>query len=416
MKKVIIAGMIGNGLEWYDYMIYGMLASVISEHFFPPTDSSSALIAAFGIFAAGFLMRPIGAVLFGWIGDTYGRRTALAISIGLMAVPTAAIGVLPTYSSIGIAAPIGLTIIRLLQGLALGGEFSGAMTYVVEHAGAGKRSIVGSSTLISMIIGMLCAEALTVACAALLGANSFHAWGWRIPFVLGLFIGWVGFVIRHRLQESPVYEQAKKQGDISKRPVREVLSEHWPRMIVVIGLYLAATVPFYTYSVYMISYLKKVLGYSLNQALLTNAGGMLVLLLLFPLGAYISDRYGQRVALGMGCLLFLLVTLPAFSLISSGNVLNCLLGQMLLAVPIGIYLAPIPALLVEAFPTRVRYSGMALTANLAAALFGGTAPSVITWITQKTGDPLSVAWYQLASVVLSLVALQFFRERAEANL
>jgi MFS transporter, MHS family, proline/betaine transporter len=416
VKKVIIAGMIGNGLEWYDYMIYGMLASVISGHFFPSSDSATGLIAAFGIFAAGFLMRPIGAVLFGWIGDTYGRRSALAISIILMAIPTAAIGFLPTFASIGIAAPILLTIIRLLQGLALGGEFSGAMTYVVEHAEPKLRSVVGSTTLMSMIIGMLVAEALAVSCVWLIGEQAFQEWGWRIPFVVGLLIGWVGFVIRNRLSESPVYEAAKREGDLSKQPVRELFCHHWRTMIIVIGIYLSATIPFYTYSVYMVSYLTKVRQYSLPQALLTNAGGMVVMLCLFPLAALYSDRIGKKKMLTLGCLAYLLFTFPALSLIGSESVGGCLIGQILLAVPLGLYLAPIPAMLVEAFPTRVRYSGMALTANVAAALFGGTAPSVITWITQQTGDALAVGWYQIASVLLSLLALLFFTERKESAL
>lgn len=410
MRKVIIAGMIGNGLEWYDYALYGHFAALISLHFFPKGDEYVALIATFGVFAAGFAMRPVGAILFGYLGDRYGRKLSLTASILLMAVPTACIGLLPTYTEIGIVAPILLTVIRLLQGLALGGELSGSITYVVEHAPDGRRGLAGSTSMVSMMCGILLGAATASLMAEILPEEDFKDWGWRIPFIAGLGIGLVGFYIRRFLDESPAFTDAKEQGHLSDTPFRETLRCHWRPLLTAIGMYMAVTVPFYTLMVFMNSFLSKVEGYPLDQAILSNTGAMFVTLLCIPVGAHISDKIGRKPVMVTAAIGFVLLTLPAFWLIDTHRIEYALLGQVILAVLVGFYISPVAALLVEIFPTSVRYTGMALACNVAAAVFGGTAPAVITWLVQTTGENTVAGVYVIASALASLIALKFYRE------
>jgi MFS transporter, MHS family, proline/betaine transporter len=406
LKKVILAGMIGNGLEWFDYALYGLLSSIISEHYFPADNKLTQLIATYGVFAAGFAMRPLGAFLFGYIGDKYGRKASLSLSILLMALPTACIGLLPTYAQIGIMAPILLTVIRLFQGLALGGEFSGSITYVVEHSPPDKRGLVGSTTLISMMMGILLGSAITSLLTNIMDIESFKSWGWRIPFILGLGIGLVGFYIRSFLDESPVFIKAKSSQYSTKTPIRSYLKP----FLIVTGLYIATTIPFYLISVMMNSYLHNVLKYPLSDAMLINTIVMLLILMLIPCGAILSDKVGRKPVMKFMLLAYAIVTLPAFWLIGTGNFWCALIGQIALATVLAMYMSPIPAILVEVFPTNIRYTAMALSCNIAAAIFGGTSPMIVTWLIQYTHNNMIIAWYILASVAISTISLVYYRE------
>ena len=219
MRKVVISGMIGNALEWYDYALYAQFAYIIGVKFFPQTEFVEIL--TFAVFAAGFVVRPLGGIIFGQIGDRFGRRIALVLGIMLMAIPTAGIGLLPSYESIGITAPIILVIIRLLQGFSLGGEFSGCIAYIVEHSPADKRGLAGSAAFVSMCLGMLLGLIVAQGFTYFLSEENLLSWGWRIPFIVGLFIGLVGLYIRSHLAESPLYKAAKAQGALSRTPLRE---------------------------------------------------------------------------------------------------------------------------------------------------------------------------------------------------
>jgi MHS family proline/betaine transporter-like MFS transporter len=260
MKKVIASGMIGNGLEWYDYALYGQMAALLGTLFFPAGDAGVQLLATYGVFAAGFVVRPLGAILFGWIGDKYGRKSAMVLAVLMMAIPTGCIGLLPTYSQVGMLAPVLLTIIRLLQGLSLGGEFAGSITYIVEHAPARRRAWAGSASLVSLILGFLLGSLVVNFMLGWLGKEAFEAWGWRIPFLGGIVIGLVGFYIRRFCRESPIYEAAKHDNKISKTPLKTALAQHPAEMAQGFALYLTVTMPFYLASVYFISFTEKHLG------------------------------------------------------------------------------------------------------------------------------------------------------------
>jgi MFS transporter, MHS family, proline/betaine transporter len=416
MKKVIVAGMIGNGLEWYDFMIYGLLATTIGAQFFPVDGVYNQLILSFGVFAAGFLMRPLGAVIFGCLGDKIGRKYSLAVSILVMAFSTAAIGLIPNYATIGILAPLILTLLRLIQGLALGGELSVSIAYVVEHGNQEKRGLIGSSILVSMMIGILIAKGIIVTLQQIVGPEAFQVWGWRIPFILGVFIGLVGFYIRTSLGESPVYTEAKQQQALSKRPVQETFFKYGKELLVVHGLYCAVTIPFYGFTIFMKTYLEDILNYSYDDVGVIDLVSSIVLLIVIPISAQLSDRWGRRTVLGIGCMLFFTLTYPAFALIQTENFISCLVGQILLAITIGVYIGPVPAVLIEAFPTSIRSTAAGLASNITATLLGGTSPAIITLLIQKTGSFYAPCWYFIASAVISAVSLLFYPETNKRNL
>lgn len=411
MKKVVAAGMIGNGLEWYDYVLYGYLASIISTLFFPAGDELAAQLATWGIFAAGFIMRPVGAILFGYLGDRHGRKVALAASVLLMALPTGLMGMLPTYESIGLWAPALLTILRLIQGIALGGEFSGAITYVVEHAPPHRKGLAGSTTLVSMMLGILLGSGVATGLASMLSPEDFAQWGWRVPFIIGMVIGIVGLYIRMFLDESPEYAEAKAGGHISQTPVRDTFSAHKKELAIAIGVYAAVTLPFYLLVIYMNSYMNKVLGYPLQDAMIINTISLLVVTVILPIGAHISDKVGRKPVMLAMIAAYLILAYPIFWLLGQMDFMYALAGQVLFGIVLGFYVSPIAAILVEIFPTNVRYTGMGLACNICAATLGGTAPMLATWLIGTTGDPLMPAWLIVAAALISLWALLAYREK-----
>lgn len=418
MKKVVASGMIGNGLEWYDYALYGQMAALLGALFFPAGDAGVQLLATYGVFAAGFIVRPLGAILFGWIGDKYGRKMAMVLAVLTMAIPTGCIGLLPTYAEIGIFAPILLTLIRLLQGLSLGGEFAGSIAYIVEHAPQKRRGLAGSSSLVSMLIGFLLGSLVVNVALGIIGKEAFEAWGWRIPFLGGIVIGLVGFYIRRFCEESPVYEEAKQDNKLSKTPVRTALTQHPAEMLQGFGLYLTVTMPFYLAAVYFISFSEKHLGTSMEQALQFNVYNMLAMLVTMPLSAWISDHIGRKKILAFAAVSMLVSTPIIFSGFASnmGNPVAVGALQFAFAAIVGLYCGAIPTLLVELFPTSVRFTGMAIAYNLAAAIFGGTAPLVCEWLIKQTGSIWPISYYVMACNIISLIALYFTKERFDEKL
>ncbi len=417
MRKIVTSGMIGNGLEWYDYALYGQVAWLLSSLFFPSDDAVVQMLAVYGVFAAGFVVRPAGAVFFGWLGDRYGRRVSMVAAILMMAIPTGMIGLLPTYAEIGIAAPILLTIIRLLQGMSLGGEFSGSIAYIVEHAPPRRRGLAGAAPLVSMMLGFLLGLAVVKSMIALMGQEAFEAWGWRLPFLFGIVIGLVGFYIRSHCSESPVYEKAKLDGAISSRPVRQAFAAHRWQMVQGFAIYITVTMPFYLTTVYFIGLSKTHLGLPADQALMFSVYNMLALLVAMPFSAWLSDYIGRKKIMVASAIVMMLSVYPLFSLMVVGAPpVTIALVQLVFSLMLGIYVGPVAAVLVELFPTSVRFSGMAITYNLCAALFGGTSPMVCEWLIGTFGDARAIAYYVIAGCLASLVAFAFYHDRYQESL
>ncbi len=411
MKKIVIAGMIGNALEWYDYAIYAQLFNVISLKFFPQ-DISTKTFWVFAIFAIGSAARPLGGIFFGYIGDKFGRKIALVIGIFTMSIPTAAIGLLPEYSIIGMAAPVILTVIRIFQGLALGGEFSGCIAYIVESSPRAYRGIYGSTSFMSMCLGMAFGTLITYSLSNFLSTENFLSWGWRIPFIGGFIIGMIGLYIRRYLSETPVYKSAKKQGYLSKSPLKDTLIYYWKELILAVLIYLNVCVPFYTITIFMKSYMLD-LGYNEVYVSISSFFALLVLTCIFPISAYISDFFGRKPMLILGSCMLLMFTFPIFVVLNKLDAALAFVSQILFAIIAGIFMGPMPTTLVEIFPVSVRFTGVAISYNFSVAVFGSTIPLVGTLISSVTGNAIYISYYLLFFMAMCLFTVHFFfRETA----
>lgn len=407
LRKTVIAGMIGNVMEWYDFALFGYFAPVIARLFFPSDHHLVSLINTFGVFAAGFLMRPVGAALFGHLGDTIGRKKALAASVILMAIPTFLIGLLPTYQEIGAMAPILLTLCRLLQGLSVGGEYTGSITFLVESAPPSRRGFIGSWTPFSAGVGTLLGSGVGALLTSDLTEHALYSWGWRIPFLLGIVVGGVGLYLRSSLAESPDFEAVRNSGEVAASPVREALTHRRAEILTAVGLTWVAGTAFYILFVYMTAYLESILKQPLGTALGINTISLALMVILLPVMGALSDKIGRKPLLIGATMGFALLSYPLFRLLSHDTFGFILAAQIVFALLVAAYYAPLSATLVELFPARERYSGLSIGYNLSVALFGGSAPLVATYLIKETGNILSPSFYLIVSALVSLgVALR----------
>jgi MFS transporter, MHS family, proline/betaine transporter len=347
-RRVIAAGMIGNVLEWYDFAVYGYFATAIGREFFPNQNRVAQLLSAFGVFALGYLMRPAGGALTGHIGDRFGRRAALTFSVAAMAIPTFLIGLLPGYRTVGLLAPIALTLLRMVQGLSVGGEYTGSMVFLVEHAPDGRRGLMGALTACGATAGILLGSAAGAAFAASMSAAALQAWGWRIPFLLGLVVGVGGYVLRRQMPETVSMERRERA------PIVETLYDHWRTVLGFAGLSVFNAVGFYASFVYLVSWLQTADHMAPARALEINSISMLILLVVVAAAGFLTDRIGRKPPLLLATMMGFIGALPLFWLLHHPSVWLAQLGQLGLVLIIGLYGGTLPAILVEAAPARVR--------------------------------------------------------------
>jgi MHS family proline/betaine transporter-like MFS transporter len=372
LRKVIAAATIGNFVEWFDFAVYGFLATTIAQQFFPSGDTSAALLKTFAVFAVAFAFRPLGGIFFGMLGDRIGRKRTLAMTILLMAGATTLIGVLPTYAAIGVAAPILLTLIRCAQGFSAGGEYAGACAYLMEHAPNDKRAWYGSFLPVSTFSAFAAAAVVAYALEASLSAEAMGSWGWRLPFLIAAPLGLVGLYMRWRLDETPAFQAVTEEHEIAHSPLKETLRNHGSA-ICCLGAFVSLTaLSFYMFTTYFATYLQVAGGLSRATALLVSLIALIV------------------------------AVYPSFMMASSGGFTASIIGVMLLAIGAVLCGVVTAALLSETFPTRTRYTASAITYNMAYTLFGGTAPLVATWLISSTGSNLSPAFYLMAVALLAL--------------
>lgn len=399
LRRVVVAASLGNFVEWFDFAVYGFMATVLAANFFPAGNEVTALLQTFAVFAVAFALRPVGGLVFGALGDRIGRRRVLSWTVLLIAGSTTMIGVLPTYADIGIAATLLLCLARLIQGFSAGGEYAGACAYVLEHAPRTKKARYSSVMPISTFVAFAVAALLSYGMSAVLDPAALADWGWRVPFLVAAPLGLFGFYIRYRLSETPVFDQI---GEVAHAPVRETLRSALPTMVRLGGYISASGLAFYTLTTYMGTYLQVVARVERPTALLASVVALLFAAACSPLSGLVSDRFGRRRTAAAAVGLLLVTSVPAFLLAGSQHLAPILLGQGLLALGTAATLVSVAVLMSELFPTRVRYTASAITYNVAYAVFGGTAPFLATWAISVTDDPLAPAYYL---AVVSAVAL-----------
>lgn len=420
LRRAATASFIGNFVEWFDYAAYGYLAAVIAVVFFPATDKTSGLLAAFAVFAISFIVRPIGGIVWGHIGDRYGRRNALSLSILIMSGATFCIAFLPTYAQVGLWAPLLLLLIRLVQGFSASGEYAGASAFLAEYAPDNKRgfftSLVPASTAAGLLFGSLFAAMLY----SQLDSEQLHSWGWRLPFLLAAPMGLIGRYIRLHLQDTPKFremEQAleKKEGE-HKVPIRELFGAQRKRVLVAIGVTCLNAVAFYLILSYMPTYLATEMGMNETDSFLASTVSLATYIGFIFLMGKLSDRFGRKTMLILASLLFLGLTLPLFGMLEGRSFALILLIQIAFGLMLAMNDGTLPCFLAEIFPTRVRYSGFAFSFNTANALFGGTAPFIATWLISQSGDKMAPAWMLVGAAAVALVAMLMITETAHKAL
>lgn len=413
LTRTAFAGAVGNVLEWYDFGLFGFFAPIISRQFLPAEDSLVPLLETYGVFASGFLARPLGGVLFGYIGDRLGRKGALQWSVLLMAATTTLMGLLPTHAVLGLAAPLLLTLLRLLQGLSVGGEYIGSMSFLSEHAPPARRGFLGSWSSFSVVLGSLLGSGVAALCTGLLPEPQLAAWGWRMPFLGGILIGLVGLWMRRGIEESPGFLKLQKDGKLAANPLAEALRNDWGAILTTLGLTGLSSVGFYLPFVWLPTWLAQINQPPLpeSQALTANTIALVALLLLTPLTALVSDRVGRKPMYLASALGYALLSYPMFRLMADGSFASAVLGGLVFAACNGLYSGSMAAMLVELFPTRTRYSGVAIGYNVGQAVLGGTAPLIATGLIDWTGNALAPTFYLIVCALITGMACLFTTAR-----
>ena len=398
VRRGVIAGVAGNVLEWYDFALFGFFAQQIGHHFFPAHDPTASLIAAFGTFAAGFIMRPLGGALFGWVGDRYGRKQALIWSVLAMAFPSFFIGVLPGTATIGVAAPILLLACRLLQGLAVGGEYGASSVFLVEGAEPGRRGWMGSWGPVGAFAGTLLGSAAGAIVNTALSPEDVLAWGWRVPFILGVGVALGGFAIRR------YYVERVPHLPPARSPLGEAFRSHWRTTLHLVALVAGLAVGFYTTFVYAATWLAQVAQVPARTALGINTLAMALSLAASLAAGALSDRIGRRPVLLAWAGALTLLAYPLMALMARGETGGIVVGHVGLALLVAAGSGALPATMAELAPWRVRCTVVSVSHNTGMALLGGTTPLVGAWLVGRTGLPLAPAVYLAAAGVVSFVA------------
>ncbi|RFC78007.1 proline/glycine betaine transporter ProP [Streptomyces sp. AcE210] len=430
VRKAVTAAALGNTMEWFDFGVYAYLAGTLGKVFFPSSSPGAQVVSTFATFAAAFVVRPLGGLVFGPLGDRVGRQKVLAATMIMMAASTFAVGFLPTYSAVGFLAPILLLVCRLVQGFSTGGEYAGATTYIAEYAPDKRRGFLGSWLDFGTFIGYSLGSGLVTVLTLALGSDGLEDWGWRIPFFVAGPLGLIGLYLRMKLEETPAFkqeaayahaqasgkradedpvEQARQSG---KGRVKEIFARHWEAVLICMGLVLLYNVTNYMVTSYLPTYMTVTLGESDTTAQLLVLGTMLLVVLLITTVGRTSDRWGRRPMFMAGSIALIALSYPAFLLIREGGILlpafGCMILGMLLVMFAGTAAATLPAL----FPTRIRYGALSIAYNLSVSLFGGTTPLFASGLVEATGNNMVPAYYLMVAGVIGLISTFFLHETA----
>ncbi len=405
-RKIVGSAILGNIVEYYDFGIYAVFAPTIGRLFFPSHDPFLQTLLALSVFAVGFLMRPLGGFFFGHIGDRFGRKTALTISIIGMATCTFLIGILPSYHQIGVMAPIILILIRLFQGLCVGGESAGVAIFILEHLDGYKPGLIGGIVMASNMVGTLLAYFVGMGLTDFCGTGQAD-FCWRYGFILGGFMGLVGLYMRYQLQETPTFTNKKNNDEIEKRPLMKAFQKHWQRMIVVMFLGGVTSAVAYTIRGYLNVFFQSKMGYTPDQALYFTTIGLFIMIVFMPIFGIIGDKVGYRRFFYLICWTVIVTIVPIYSLLAAPNhdVASVILGITLLGLVASAICAPAYPYAIQAFEVELRYSGVAFSWNMGIALLGGTTPAISTALSEKFGATAPA--YYLAGLALTFILISY---------
>lgn len=414
--KSILAGIIGNVMEWYDFALYGFMATIIARLFFPNENQIASLIATYGIFAAGFIMRPLGAVFFGRLGDTLGRSRAMLISVIMMVIPTFCLGLLPTYDKIGLFAPVLLIIIRLVQGVSVGGEFSSSATFLVETSPKNQRGLSGSWANFGSTLGVLLGSGMATLTITLFDDTAVMAWGWRLPFLFGGVLGCLAIFLRKGLPKSEHFKNYIQKMP-KESPLKAVFTTGLKETIQ--GFLFASSygVIYYSTMVYLPTWISNQTSITLNQSMFFNTMTSIIVVPLIIVAGWMSDRYIRRthfIALSMG--LCAVLAIPAALWMTSGSIVAAFTCQLIFGILMAIPLGVAPTLFVELFPTSHRLTGYSVSFNLGMGIVGGTAPMIVTWLIARTGISIAPALYMLFWGIIAVITLLRMRDHSRESL
>ena len=410
-KKAITAAGIGNFVEWFDFVLYAQFAAIIAIHFFPSDNPTSGLLSTFAVFALGFLARPIGGVIFGHYGDKHGRKKALSAAVLLMSIATFAIGLTPTFDSIGLMAPILLVVWRVCQGLSAGGEYAGSSSFVIEFAPKGKKALYGSINPIATALGIIGGALVGLIMTQLMDPEIINSWGWRIPFMIAGPLGIVGLYLRNKVEETPEFQAIQNKVKEEKHaPLVEAFKASKMNMLTLFGWASLNGLGFYMLTGYMITFMTNAAEMARPQALSVY----IVALILFSFACYFAGKLIDRVGIAkvaiVSAIVMSILIVPSFQLLSTGDLTTSIIGLSIFGIVMGFICTVTPLLMVVLFPAHIRYSASALSYNLAYGLLGGTAPYIATYLIAETGNNLAPAYYvAIVTVIGLLITINGFR-------
>ncbi|CAK7192116.1 Proline/betaine transporter [Commensalibacter sp. Nvir] len=410
LRKAITAAALGNAIEWFDFGVYGFLATILGRVFFPDVAPGLQTIAALATFSVPFLIRPLGGVVFGVLGDRYGRQKILAVTIIIMSISTFCIGLIPEYATIGLWAPLLLLIAKLAQGFSVGGEYSGAAIFVAEYSPDRKRGFMGSWLDFGSIIGFVLGAGLVIFISSTMTEANYQNWGWRVPFFLALPLGIVGLYLRHELEETPAFQKhvdnlvGEDKETIKDPPnvsYRQVLTQFWKSLLVCVGIVIATNVTYYMLLTYMPSYLTHSLNYTEDHGLLIIIAIMVGMLFVQPFIGLMSDKVGRRPFVIAGSIGLLFLSYPAFTLIQSNSIGYIFLGLLVIAILLNCFTGVMASTLPAIFPTSVRYSALAISFNIS-VIVAGLTPTIAAWLVESTHNLYMPAYYLMVVAAIGL--------------